>query len=252
MNQFVVVVTGPLERFRAGFEARLVELGYRPRSVLGRLVVVAQFSRWLAAGGVEAQEIAPRWVDGFVDQVASTSQHRRRTARRSLSDLVAYLGECGVVTLAPATVVSGPDERLLQAFAEYLVRERGVASHTGTVRDYQRIARLFLSEAVPAASTGSVGGLADVTTGDVTRFVVSRCRARSSRSAQLLVTALRAWLRYLYLEALTDIDLGAAVPKVASWRGGSLPRALGPGQVRQLFTSCDRRTLGSRGDRNTY
>ena len=93
MNQSVVVVSGPLQPFRRGFEDRLVELGYRPSSVLRRLVVVAQFSRWLATEGVEPDELSACGMDAFVAQVASTSRYRRRTARRALRDLLGYLVE---------------------------------------------------------------------------------------------------------------------------------------------------------------
>jgi integrase/recombinase XerD len=195
MNQSVVVVVGPAEPFRRGLEDRLVELGYRPSSVLRRLTVVAQFRMWLAAGGVEPAELTSGQVDAFIDQVASTSTYRRRTSRRALDELSAFLVELGVVGPPQAVAVSGPHEVLLQGFAEYLVRERGVASHTGTVRDYQRICRLFLSEAVRPTGVGLVDDIAGVTTGDVTRFVVSRCRGRSSRWARLLVTSLRSLLR---------------------------------------------------------
>ena len=141
MNQSVVVVSGPLQPFRRGFEDRLVELGYRPSSVLRRLVVVAQFSRWLATEGIEPEELSACGMDAFVAQVASTSRYRRRTARRALRDLLGYLVELGVVRAGEAPVLDDPNEVLLRQFADHLVHERGVARHTTTVRDYQRIAR---------------------------------------------------------------------------------------------------------------
>ena len=138
MNQSVVVVSGSLQPFRRGFEDRLVELGYRPSSVLRRLVVVAQFSRWLATEGVEPEELSACGMDAFVAQVASTSRYRRRTARRALRDLLGYLVELGVVRAGEAPVLDDPNEVLLRQFADHLVHERGVARHTTTVRDYQR------------------------------------------------------------------------------------------------------------------
>jgi integrase/recombinase XerD len=117
-----------------------------------------------------------------------------------------------------------------------------VASYTATVRDYQRIAGLFLS---CAAGRAGVQGL---TTGDVTGFVLARCRGRSPRWARLLATALRSLLRFLFVEGLTPTDLSGSVPNVASWRGASLPKAIGQDQVRQLLDSCDRRTAAGRRD----
>jgi len=244
MNQSVVVVSGSLQRFRRGFEDRLVELGYRPSSVLRRLVVVAQFSRWLATEGVEPEELSACGMDAFVAQVASTSRYRRRTARRALRDLLGYLVELGVVRAGEAPVLDDPNEVLLRQFADHLVHERGVARHTTTVRDYQRIARLFLAETVGPDGAG----LAGIATGDVSGFVLARCRGRSPRWARLLVTALRALLRFVYLEGHTPSDLSGAVPNVAGWRGASLPRAIAPEQVRRLLAACDRRTGAGRRD----
>ena len=175
MNQSVVVVSGPLQPFRRGFEDRLVELGYRPSSVLRRLVVVAQFSRWLATEGIEPEELSACGMDAFVAQVASTSGYRRRTARRALRDLLGYLVELGVVRAGEAPVLDDPNEVLLRQFADHLVHERGVARHTTTVCDYQRIARLFLAETVGPDGAG----LAGIAAGDVSGFVLARCRGRS-------------------------------------------------------------------------
>ena len=137
MNQSVVVVSGSLQPFRRGFEDRLVELGYRPSSVLRRLVVVAQFSRWLATEGVEPEELSACGMDAFVAQVANTSRYRRRTARRALRDLLGYLVELGVVRAGEAPVLDDPKEVLLRQFADHLVHERGVARHTTTVRSHR-------------------------------------------------------------------------------------------------------------------
>jgi integrase/recombinase XerD len=50
------------------------------------------------------------------------------------------------------------------------------------------------------------------------------------------------------LEGLTATDLGGAVPNVAGWRGGSLPRSVDRGQVRRLLAGCDRRSAAGRRD----
>jgi site-specific recombinase XerD len=61
------------------------------------------------------------------------------------------------------------------------------------------------------------------------------------------VTALRAFLRYLRLRGLIDIDLTACVPKVAHWSLAKLPAFLHPDQVNRVLKLCDRRsTIGRR------
>jgi site-specific recombinase XerD len=230
------VVAGPLAPFQDGFDAVLASRGYQLSSVIRRLRTVALLSAWMDAQGLGAADLTEGHLEAFANQVTSTSRYRRRTCARAVRDLMAYLGSQGVITLPEAPAASGPYQPLLENFARYLVQERGVASHTATVRDYQRIASLFLSG---AAGQAAVQGLA---ASDVTSFVLARCRGRSPRWARLLATALRSLLLFLFVEGLTPADLSGAVPDVASWRGASLPKAIGQDQVRRLLGSCDRRT----------
>jgi integrase/recombinase XerD len=53
------------------------------------------------------------------------------------------------------------------------------------------------------------------------------------------VTALRSLLRFLYLEGWTPRPLSEAVPSVAGWSVGSLPRAVDGDVVARLLASCD-------------
>jgi integrase/recombinase XerD len=238
-----VVVSGPLESLAGGFQSGLVELGYRPSSVARRLRAVAQLSCWLGERGLSSVDLTMSRVEQFLDEVASGSRYRRRTVGLALRQLLGYLRGLGVAPVPEPSVPSGPVELLLARFGEYLVRERGISSRTATVRDYQRVARVFVSAAVTAG-----GGWPGLSTAVVSRFVLGQCRGRSVRWGRLLVTALRWLLRFAYLEGLTAVDLSAAVPSVASWRGASLPRAVDAGQVRRLLASCDRGSGAGRRD----
>ncbi|HZN70265.1 MAG TPA: site-specific integrase [Micromonosporaceae bacterium] len=243
MKQSAARVGGPLGPFARGFQAELVEQGYRPSSVVRWLRYVAQLSAWLGGRDLTVGDLAPSRVEEFLDEVAWTSAYRRRTMGLTCRRLLGYLRGVGAVPVDAPAVCREPAQRLLADFGAYLVRERGVSSCTGTVRDYQRVGRLFLS----TVDTGG-GSLACLTTADVTRFVLVRCRGRSVRWGRMLVTALRSLLRFAYLEGLTAGDLAAAVPSVASWRGASLPRGVDAKQVTQLLGSCDRRTSAGRRD----
>jgi site-specific recombinase XerD len=123
-------------------------------------------------------------------------------------------------------------EVLLERYRGYLAAERGLAA--STIRYYLDEARGFLA--------GRDGGVAGLTAAAVTGFVAAECRRRSTGSAKVLVTALRSVLRFLAVEGLADAGLPAAVPSVAGWRGGGLPKALPAGQVAALLAACDRDT----------
>ncbi len=50
-------------------------------------------------------------------------------------------------------------------------------------------------------------------------------------------------LRFLYLEDMTPLRLGMAVPPVGGWRLAALPpAAMTPSDVQALLDSCDRST----------
>jgi integrase/recombinase XerD len=127
---------------------------------------------------------------------------------------------------------------LLERYRAYLVAERGLAA--STVGYYLAEARMFVAAAGP-----DLGGL---TAAGVAGFVQEQCRRRSTGMAKILVTALRALLRFLHVEGVIAEPLAAVVPAVAGWRGGALPRALGPDQVTGLLESCDQSSVTGRRD----
>ena len=84
------------------------------------------------------------------------------------------------------------------ATAAYLLGERGLAA--GTVRYYERVARLFLAQ---ISTPGGELDLARLSAGEVGGFVLEQCAARSVGSAKNVVMALRSLLRFLHLDGVT-------------------------------------------------
>ena len=72
-------------------------------------------------------------------------------------------------------------------------------------------------------------------------FVLREAPRRSVRSAEMVVVALRALLRFLHVHGLIAEPLAEAVPSVAR-RREDLPRSLPAGQVTLLLDGCDRAT----------
>ena len=157
----------------------------------------------------------------------------------SLRRLLGYLDGLGV--LAPDETVPSPVDRLLAEFRDYLLRERGMKASSAA--QYEPTARLFLSERPEPLADG----LARVSAAEVTTFVLREARRRSVRSAEMVVCALRALLRFLHVHGLIAKSLVEAVPSVAR-RREDLPRALPAEQVKLLFDSCDRTLPTGRRD----
>jgi len=236
-----VRVSGPLEPYAGSFGEVLAHQGYAPSSAASQLKLMAHLSRWMATERVLASELTPERVEQFA-AARRAAGYRHFLSPRGLRPLLRYLGERGVVPEPAPRIADSPVERLLAIYRAYLFGERSLAA--GTVRYYERVARLFL------CSTSSLVGLdvAAITTGDVSRFVLAECRRRSVGSAKTVVMALRSLLRYLYVEGLTAAALAGAVPAVAPWRSVSFPTALDAAGLARLLASCDRRSATGRRD----
>lgn len=227
-----------MERYGPGFAAELERLGYTPLSAANQLRVMAHLSRWLRDEELGPGGLTTECVDLFL--AARRDQgYTCWLSRRGLAPVLGYLRGLGVVPLPVVAVGRGPVEDVLSDYRDYLLGERGLVA--GTVRYYEADARLFLTRRAE-------GGLAGVTAGEVTRFLVAECAVRSTGSAKILVTVLRSLLRFLFVTGRVGADLAAAVPSVAGWRGASLPQALEPGLARALLACCDRRRAVGRRD----
>lgn len=108
-----------------------------------------------------------------------------------------------------------------------------------TVLRYENTARHFLQE---QASVGEAFEPAALTGLDVNAFLLRECDRVCAGSAKGRVAELRSVLRYMYLQGITPLQLGTAVPPVGGWRFATLPPTMTPADVQLLLDSCDRST----------
>jgi site-specific recombinase XerD len=233
-----VRVSGPLARLADGFRVDLLERGYSLWGAQEQLYLLAHVSRWMESERLELAALAPAVLERYF--VWRREQgYLSGLSPRSLGRLFGYLDGLGVLPHEDA--VPSPVERLVGEFRGYLLRERGMAA--GSVRLYSQTARLFLEERAEPLEDD----VARLSGAEINAFVLREARRRSRWSAQTVVSALRALLRFLHVRGLIAEPLAAAVPSVAR-RQEDLPRGLGPGQVRLLLDSCDRSTPVGRRD----
>jgi integrase/recombinase XerD len=236
-----VRVTGPLERYAGGFRVELDRRGYASASAAQRMQLMACVSRWMAAERVAVSGLTCERVEEFVAWRRAAGYVHFRSSR-SVAPLLEYLRALGAAPERVVVPADGPVDVLVERFRAYLLGERGLA--TGTVRYYERFARLFLQ--ANSAAAGEVDP-ARLTARDVGGFVREQAAGRNVGSTKNMVMALRSLFRFWHLDGVTAEDLAGAVPGVAP-QSRSLPRALPAGTVRRLLASCDRRT--SVGRRN--
>ena len=138
-----VQVTGPLERYAAGFGAALREQGFGAPSARQQLQMTAQLSRWLAGQGLSGADLSAGAVEEFL-RVRRGDRCARLRTDLALEPLLGYLREIGAVPAVLPPEPGSPVARLLEDYRSYLLRERGLAA--STVGLYEKAAGRFLAE----------------------------------------------------------------------------------------------------------
>src|SRR5512140_299771 len=220
-----VRVTGPLAMYADGFRADLAARGYAAGSADRNLRTLAHVSRWMDARGLSAGQLSAGRLEEFLEARRREGYHHALSIR-AVMPLVSYLRRAGVAAVPPeAGTGEGALEQVAGEYRRYLVSERALT--TAVARKYTRLAREFLA----ACAQGDGPGLDGLSAAWVTDYVVARCRGQVPGSAKFLVTGLRSVLGFLFLTGRTPCQLAGAVPMVAHWGAGSLPRALSPQAV---------------------
>jgi len=193
-----------------GYRAWLEQRGYAPGTVRNMLKDLGGVGLWLSVESIELGQLDEARVAAFLLARRETG-HRRVPGARGMVPLLSYLREMG---LAPAELPSiTPLDVLLGQYLCWMVQERNLAA--ATVHRYENTARRFLSE---QASRDDVFEPAGLTGADVNAFLLRECGRVSAGSAKGRVAELRSILRFLYLQSITPLRLGTAVPPVGGWR----------------------------------
>jgi site-specific recombinase XerC len=131
---------------------------------------------------------------------------------------------------------------ILNRYEKHLRSEQGLA--IATVLNYQSDVRKFL---VQRFREGPFL-FRELKVSDISNFVLKHGHGVGVRTAQLMTTALRSFLRYLFQRGKIHADLTASVPTVADWRLSTVPKYLTPEEVERLLKACNRRTPIGRRD----
>lgn len=221
------------------FEALLDGQGYAKTTVQQKIKLLAGFSAWVERQDVPLSLLGEEDADRFLTELGLRP---RRGDAWTIRQLLRYLRDTGGVPVLLPEVDTSAKGKLIDAFGEFLRKERGLSASTLT--NYLPIVRGFLDEQFG----GNDPDFDRLRVGDVHRFIVRRAQAGSPGRAKLVVTALRSFLRFLQQRGLLATDLAVAVPGIAGWRLAHLPKALPAEQVERLLASCDRRTPAGRRD----
>ena len=225
---------GPLGPYVDAFTERLLQLGYSKRTIRDKIRVVAQFSRWLVRHDLRAADVDVARRKRFL-------AHRKRAGgwtsedAAALRELQALLCEQGVTHVPDTQKTDSARERMALDFRVYLLTKRGLAPVT--VQNYLRVVSCLLKECF----VDDCARTELLTSTDVIGFVQRHAHSHGHSWAQSMVTALRAFLRYLHRYGKIPADLAACVPAVAGWSFSRLPAFLSPEETQRVLDTCDRR-----------
>jgi integrase/recombinase XerD len=224
-------ISGPLAPYAPGFTEWLVRKGFAPAVVRIHQRRMTHLSYWMDAEKVRIASFGLATVDAFIAAQDAAGRFKAWRAG-SWAQLLEYLRSAGVPVADRPEPVATAADALLTRYARYEATERGLAART--IDRNVRAVRPFLQ----SRTWGGRLELKALTAAAVTSFVVDHAR-RDPGSVPHMVTALRSLLRYLHVVGVLPAGLAAAVPTVARWKLGGLPKALPGDQVAALLASCD-------------
>jgi site-specific recombinase XerD len=233
---------GPLGSHMSAVAAHLLENGYAEPTAQEHLRLVADLSRWLDRRRLRAHHLNEALVARFLkDRPRYRCGHRGKAA--FLRALLRRFREIGIApTPVPPTSSPSSPPAVERNYAQYLYQERGL-SHA-TVVNYCPVVRSLLSLRFGKGPV-QLGRLSPL---DGVRLILKHSQTLSPTRTKLTVTALRSFLRFLFLRGEIKTDLAAGLPTVPNWRLSTLPKFLDPKEVRLLLKACDRRTLTGQRD----
>jgi len=218
---------------------QLAVLGYAPGTIRDKRRILTELRGWLSGEHLTIADLDERRVERFVEA-------RRRRGRRcrgvagTVQQLLEQLRSTGALPPPEPTGNDSPEALLLARYEHYLRHQRRLAESTitGYQAEAQALITMHLQGAVPHAGWLDAARVQD--------FLMGRVRQLSPQRAPHMATALRSFLRFLFLRGETDLAL--AVPTVRQWRLSVVPRYLPAQEVEQLLHSCDRSSATGRRD----
>jgi site-specific recombinase XerD len=233
---------GPLAPYAETFATQLGEQGYAPWTVQDKLHVVAKLSHWLEEHQLPVEVLDEQRVCAFLQEFQEQERRTYHGDPTTLRGLLKQLSDDGVIAEPRAIADEGAQAEIVREFSRYLIQERGLSA--ATVGNYVAVIDRFLTRRFGEGPVDLVAMQAH----DLTDFILAQARRLSPKPAQLMVTALRSFLRFLYQRGHIAVDLGAVVPTVADWRLARVPKYLLPEQVELLLERSDQRTVVGQRD----
>jgi integrase/recombinase XerD len=232
---------GPLGLYIDEFAEQLSRQGYSRQYARRRLQLVAELSHWLRRRDLAVADLTLTHLENYL-RFRARSRRIRPGDAASLKVFFELLHQKGLVIAQIELVDKTPIDELQDEFRLYLRQERVLAP--STVIHYASFAKELLQHRFGIGPAD----LSLLSAADVVGFVQRRASSLVRKTAKLMTTALRSFLRYARYRDYIRVDLAACVPCVADWSAASLPKSLPLQHVKRVLASCNRKTAIGRRD----
>lgn len=228
------------------FLHHLRDIGYSEHSLRKKRLALRSLARWTQRKGIAVADFQDRHATAFLARMSARPKDcvadQRRTIRQFQQFLCSQIG--GAHSPAPRSISEGPG--LLRDYEDYLRNDRGLAENS--IHVYIPFVRSFLTSQAGRLSRVSKRSKRSLDTLAIRDFVLSHIQNRSGEYIRLLGTALRSFLRFLFLSGRIARDLSPAVPTVRKYRLAVPPAFLSPEEVERVLAKTDRSTSTGRRD----
>jgi len=235
-----MVLSNSLEN---SFLAYLRTRGYAERTLRKKKSVVSSFLRWTMEKHFTVDELNESHLSAFVNRVPQRKETRIKFEMSALKPFLKHIWTERGTPNPPILIKTSNADNINRLYIDYLRKERGLAENSILV--YSPLINDFITELVKQNGSASINSLdAKI----IQNFLLDRIRNRSSEYARLLATALRSFLRFLYLYQKTTIDLSSSVPTVRRWDKAQVHGFFSPEEVEHVLSTIDLSTPRGRRD----
>ena len=231
----------PLASHLVPFATSLVENGYVKSTVQSKLNLLASLGQWLERRRLSITDFDEQFAEKFIAYKRRKGRVHRGN-RETLLQFLDHLRKRGVIAGPTPTCDGSPLAAILARYERHLRSERGLAA--ATVINYLPCIRKFLIERFREKPLV----IGEVSSSDVSDFILRKAPTMSPRRAQLVTAAFRSFFRFLFQEGELQVNLALSVPSVADRRLSTIPKYLSPDQVERVLGTCNRQTATGRRD----
>lgn len=226
---------GPLHVHIEAFFTRLRGAGYAKKTLSKKRPVVRSFAAWVSRERVPVGKLDEGHVERFLGRGRRKCRYRRRLERGTLRLLLRYLRAEGAAPAVVHVPDGSPVAKMERAYVAYLRKARGLTERSVGV--YRPFVHDLLATVGTRSGHLSAGALSAVRVRD---FLIQRMRGRSGEYVRLLTVAMRSFLRFLFFNGDTKVDLSVTVPTARKARLAGVHPYLTVSEVARVLATPNR------------